>query len=151
MLLEPTSARAQADPPCPCQLWRHRRKGSPLWRIGRIGLLATWHPLPCPDTDICMYSVTVAIWSKLLTRSAGSKLSTPKGAGRCLPLKGASSASASVPRGGLYSPRPDNLAAFWIDKMNLSVGYAGYCLEERISPFGRIVVNFVPDLRIHSS
>jgi hypothetical protein len=103
-----------------------------------------------PNANICMYSVTVAIWSKLLTRSAGSKLSTAKGAGRCLPLKGASSASASVPRGGLYSSRPDYLAAFWIDKMNLSAGFAGYDLEEPLIPFGRIVVNFVPDLRIHS-
>jgi hypothetical protein len=43
------------------------------------------------------------------------------------------------------------LSAFWIDKMNLSAGFAGYGLEEPIIPFGRIVVNFVPDLRIHSS
>jgi hypothetical protein len=47
--------------------------------------------------------------------------------------------------------RPDYLGAFWIDKMNLSAGFAGYGLEEPIIPFGRIVVNFVPDLRIHSS
>ena len=81
-----------------------------------------------------------------------SKLSTAKGARRWLtPQKGPAPTSASVPRGGLYSLRPDYLSAFWIDKMNLSAGFAGYGLEEPIIPFGRIVVNFVPDLRIHSS
>ena len=68
-----------------------------------------------------------------------------------LPKMGPAPTSASVLWGALYSLRPSYSAAFWIDKMNLSAGFADYCLEERASPFARTVVNFVPDFLIHSS
>jgi hypothetical protein len=41
----------------------------------------------------------------------------------------------------------DYVAGFWINEMNLFTGAADYCLEVPIGAFGRIIINFVPDLQ----
>jgi hypothetical protein len=42
-------------------------------------------------------------------------------------------------------------SGFRINAMRLPTGFANYCLEQSVGTFGWVVVNFVPDLHLHSS
>jgi hypothetical protein len=74
-----------------------------------------------------MHSVTVSHLVKIAHKTSRLKIvHSKRDLSPVLPTMSPAPTSASVLWSALYALRPNYSAAFWIDKMNLSAGFADY-------------------------